>query len=141
MAHPELMLIFFVIAFVYASVGFGGGSSYLAILAVYGLPFLDIRFIALACNIIVVAGSIIVYHRNHQINWRKILPLAAASVPMAYLGAFVWHFPVYLVYLCAMSEEATKWVLGLRRYLSRRWINNLTVQVEGLGAAAEIDPG
>ena len=87
MAHPELMLIFFVIAFVYASVGFGGGSSYLAILAVYGLPFLDIRFIALACNIIVVAGSIIVYRRNHQINWRKILPLAAASVPMAYLGA------------------------------------------------------
>ena len=63
------------------------------------------------------------------------------GVPMAYLGAFVWHFPVYLVYLCAMSEEATKWVLGLRRYLSRRWINNLTVQVEGLGAAAEIDPG
>ena len=62
------------------------------------------------------------------------------GVPMAYLGAFVWDFPVYLVYLCAMSEEATKWVLGLRRYLSRKWINNLTVQVEGLGAGtAETD--
>ena len=57
------------------------------------------------------------------------------GVPMAYIGAFVWHFPVYLVYLCAMSEEATKWVLGIRRYLSRKWINNLTVHVEGLGAA------
>jgi Na+-driven multidrug efflux pump len=56
------------------------------------------------------------------------------GVPMAYLGAFVWHFPVYLVYLCAMSEEAAKWVLGIRRYLSRKWINNLTVHVEGLGA-------
>ena len=87
MAHRELLLIFFIIAFVYASVGFGGGSSYLAILAIYGLPFLDIRFIALACNIIVVAGSIIVYQRNRQINWRKILPLVAASVPMAFLGA------------------------------------------------------
>jgi Na+-driven multidrug efflux pump len=54
------------------------------------------------------------------------------GVPMAYLGAFVFDFPVYLVYLCAMSEEATKWVLGIRRYLSRKWINNLTVQVEGL---------
>ena len=63
------------------------------------------------------------------------------GVPMAYLGAFVWHFPVYLVYLCAMSEEATKWVLGIRRYLSRRWINNLTLQVEGLGTAAESDSG
>jgi hypothetical protein len=50
---------------------------------------------------------------------------------MAYLGAFVWHLPVYLVYLCAMSEEATKWVLGIRRYLSRKWINNLTFHVEG----------
>jgi putative MATE family efflux protein len=54
------------------------------------------------------------------------------GVPMAYLGAFVFHFPVYLVYLCAMSEEATKWVLGIRRYLSRKWMNNLTVHVEGL---------
>ena len=58
------------------------------------------------------------------------------GVPMAYLGAFVWHFPVYLVYLCAMSEEATKWILGIRRYLSRKWINNLTVHVEGLGAGS-----
>lgn len=55
------------------------------------------------------------------------------GVPMAYLGAFVFDLPVYLVYLCAMSEEATKWILGIRRYLSRKWINNLTVHVEGLG--------
>lgn len=54
------------------------------------------------------------------------------GVPMAYLGAFVWHLPVYFVYLCAMSEEATKWVLGVNRYFSRKWINNLTMHVEGL---------
>ena len=54
------------------------------------------------------------------------------GVPMAYFGAFIWHFPVYLVYLCAMSEEATKWILGIHRYLSRKWINNLTVHVDGL---------
>jgi putative MATE family efflux protein len=58
------------------------------------------------------------------------------GVPMAYLGAFVLHLPVHLVYLCAMSEEAAKWILGINRYLSRRWINNLTVHVEGLGAGA-----
>jgi MATE family, multidrug efflux pump len=58
------------------------------------------------------------------------------GVPMAYLGAFVWHLPVYLVYLCAMSEEATKWILGVHRYLSRKWINNLTVHVEGLDTDA-----
>ena len=57
------------------------------------------------------------------------------GVPMAYLGAFVFNFPVYLVYLCAMSEEATKWVLGIIRYRSRKWINNLTVHVEGFDSA------
>jgi MATE family, multidrug efflux pump len=54
------------------------------------------------------------------------------GVPMAYVGAFVFHFPVYLVYLCAMSEEATKWLLGILRYRSRKWIHNLAAQVEGI---------
>lgn len=49
------------------------------------------------------------------------------GVPMAYLGANVFHLPVYFVYLCAMSEEAAKWILGMRRYFSRKWIHNLTV--------------
>jgi putative MATE family efflux protein len=52
------------------------------------------------------------------------------GVPMAYIAAFKLGLPVYFVYLFAMSEEAVKWVLGIRRYLSRKWINNLTVNVE-----------
>jgi putative MATE family efflux protein len=48
------------------------------------------------------------------------------GVPLAALGAFVFHLPVYFVYLCAMSEEVAKWILGLYRYRSRKWINNLT---------------
>jgi len=51
------------------------------------------------------------------------------GVPMAWLGAFAFHFPVYFVYLCAMSEEAVKWFLGVNRYFTRRWINNLAAQV------------
>ena len=47
------------------------------------------------------------------------------GVPLAALGAFVFHLPVYFVYLCAMSEEVTKWILGIYRYRSRKWINNL----------------
>jgi putative MATE family efflux protein len=54
------------------------------------------------------------------------------GVPMAYLAAFVFHLPVYFVYLFAMSEEATKWLLGISRYRSRKWINNLAAQVEGV---------
>lgn len=53
------------------------------------------------------------------------------GVPMAYV-AFRLGLPVYFVYLFVMSEEATKWVLGIRRYLSRKWINNLTVHLEGI---------
>src|SRR5258705_4671965 len=87
MPDVEILLFFFVIAFIYASVGFGGGSSYLAILALYGLPFKEMRLIALICNIIVVTGGTIIFIRNKQVNWKKILPLALVSVPMAFLGA------------------------------------------------------
>jgi uncharacterized protein len=87
MQHWEILIFFFCIAFVYASVGFGGGSSYLAVLALYALPFKEIRLIALICNIIVVTGGTLIYIRNKQVNWKKIIPLVAASVPMAFLGA------------------------------------------------------
>lgn len=61
------------------------------------------------------------------------------GVPVAYLAAFVFHLPIHLVYLGAMSEEATKWVLGIRRYFSRKWINNLTVHVEGLEVGTPVE--
>jgi putative MATE family efflux protein len=54
------------------------------------------------------------------------------GVPMAYLGANIFHLPVYLVYLCAMTEEATKWILGISRYRSRKWIHNLAAQVDAV---------
>jgi putative MATE family efflux protein len=54
------------------------------------------------------------------------------GVPLAALGAYYFHLPVYFVYLLAMSEELTKWALGLYRYRSRKWINNLALHVEGL---------
>lgn len=87
MAHPEIILFFSIIAFVYASVGFGGGSSYLAILVFYALPFKETRLIALVCNIIVVTGGTIVFLMHKQVDWRKIIPLVIAGVIMAFLGA------------------------------------------------------
>jgi uncharacterized membrane protein YfcA len=87
MEHWELLFFFLLIAFIYASVGFGGGSSYLAILAVYALPFKEIRLVALLCNIIVVTGGTIIFIRNKQTDWKKILPIALVSVPLAFLGA------------------------------------------------------
>ena len=87
MTHWEIIIFFMIIAFIYSSVGFGGGSSYLAILALYALPFKEIRLIALICNIIVVTGGTIIFIKNNQVDWKKILPLVIISVPMAFLGA------------------------------------------------------
>lgn len=87
MEHWEIIFFFFAIALIYASVGFGGGSSYLAILAVYALPFKEIRLIALLCNIIVVTGGTIIFIRNKQTDWKKIIPVGVISVPLAFIGA------------------------------------------------------
>ncbi len=54
------------------------------------------------------------------------------GVPLAAMAAFLLHLPIYFVYLFAMSEEFTKWALGLYRYRSRKWINNLANQVGGM---------
>src|SRR4051812_17676193 len=75
MPHWELLIFFFAIACIYASVGFGGGSSYLAILALYHFPFAEMKLTALLCNIIVVTGGTMIYIWRDQVNWRKVLPL------------------------------------------------------------------
>jgi uncharacterized membrane protein YfcA len=87
MQHWELIIFFLVIAAIYASVGFGGGSSYLAVMTFYALPFQEMKLTALVCNIIVVTGGTIIFIKNKEVNWKKILPLIVVSVPMAFLGA------------------------------------------------------
>lgn len=54
------------------------------------------------------------------------------GVPMAYLGAFVFKFPVYLVYLMLVSEEFVKMVVGLVRFFSKKWINDVTMKMASL---------
>ena len=81
-----LIPIFFVISVIYSSAGFGGGSSYLAILALFPLEFTEIRMMALLCNIVVVSGSVYVFYKNGFLSFRKVFPLILLSVPFAYLG-------------------------------------------------------
>jgi uncharacterized membrane protein YfcA len=88
----EIILFFFVflsIALVYSSVGFGGGSSYLAVLALSGLPFGEVRLTAMACNIAVVLGNTTLFRRSGWWDGRKYLPFVAAGMPMAFLGALI----------------------------------------------------
>ena len=83
---PLLYPIFFLIAAVYATAGFGGGSSYLAVLALWSVPTDEMRLIALTCNIIVAGGGVLHFARAGELPWRAALPLVLASVPCAYLG-------------------------------------------------------
>ena len=71
----EFRGLFLLIAILYSSVGFGGGSSYLAVLSLSSLAFVQIRAIALLCNIVVVTGGTYIFIKNKQFNWKKILPL------------------------------------------------------------------
>ena len=59
-----------------------------------------------------------------------ILTMWIIGVPLALLGAFVFHWPVYWVYLLVQFEELVKASIALRRFFSRRWIHNLTVDRE-----------
>ncbi len=85
----ELIILFFVVAFVYSSVGFGGGSSYLAILAMWSLDYQMLRLMALICNIVVVSGGSYLYWKNGYLRWKKIGPLILLSVPAAFLGGYL----------------------------------------------------
>lgn len=83
-----LIFAFFIIALVYSSVGFGGGSSYLAMLAmpIFGLSQTLIRPTALLCNLIVVTGGCIIFYKSGKLKWRDVWPYIIANVPLAYLG-------------------------------------------------------
>ncbi|MDR9458117.1 MAG: sulfite exporter TauE/SafE family protein [Salegentibacter sp.] len=81
-----LPFIFFFIALFYSSVGFGGGSSYLAILSLFLTEFYEIRSTALILNICVVSIGILGFLRNRVISLRLFWPFLVTSIPMAYLG-------------------------------------------------------
>jgi len=81
-----LPILFFITAILYSSVGFGGGSTYLALLLIWDVPYYVFPVIALLCNIIVVTGNSINYIRAGNHNFRLLLPFLVGSIPFAFLG-------------------------------------------------------
>ena len=81
-----LSILFFITAILYSSVGFGGGSTYLALLLVWGVPYFIFPVIALSCNIIVVSGNCFNYIRSGNLNIKLLFPYLIASIPMSYFG-------------------------------------------------------
>lgn len=81
-----LPFVFVAIALVYAAAGFGGGTAYLAVLALAGVGYLTIPQIVLACNVIVTAGGVWHFRRGGHYEMGRILPFFVLSIPMAYAG-------------------------------------------------------
>jgi hypothetical protein len=81
-----LALAFFAVALAYSSVGLGGGSSYTALLAIFGFGAAGIPLLSLAMTLLVTTIGSFNFLRAGHVRVRLILPFLASSVPLAYLG-------------------------------------------------------
>ena len=81
-----LSFLFFITAISYSSVGFGGGSTYLALLLIWDIPYHIFPILALLCNIIVVLNSSFNYVSSGNHNFKFLIPFLLGSVPLAFVG-------------------------------------------------------
>ena len=84
-----LSIFFLITSILYSSVGFGGGSTYLALMLIWEIPFYIIPILALCCNIIVVSGNSINYVRSGNLNLNLLIPYLIGSIPFAFFGASI----------------------------------------------------
>src|SRR6187551_1192558 len=82
-------ILLFVVAFLYASVGHGGASGYLALMAIFSIAPEVMKPTALLLNLFVSLTSFIQFYRGKHFLWNIFLPLALASIPLAFIGGMV----------------------------------------------------
>jgi uncharacterized membrane protein YfcA len=100
-----LAVIFAMVAFFYASVGLGGGSSYTALLAIFGAGAAAIPMVSLTLNVLVTTVGSLVFLSQRHARLRLILPFLISSIPMAYVGGML-HLPKELFYLVLLVSLA-----------------------------------
>ena len=82
-------ILLFLVAFLYSSVGHGGASGYLALMAIFSISPDVMKPTALLLNLFVSLTSFVQFYRGKHFNWRIFLPFAITSVPMAYVGGLI----------------------------------------------------
>lgn len=103
MSLAVLCLCFFAIAVLYSSAGFGGGSSYIALLIVAHVPIADVRFVGLICNIIVVSGACYHFYKADLLRPKELFPIVFLSIPFAFIGGLITpHTDVYKTILAVL---------------------------------------
>jgi uncharacterized membrane protein YfcA len=127
-----LVAAFFLTALLYASVGFGGGSTYIALLVLAGVSAQLVPVVAPLCNIVVVTGGTIRFARAGLVPWRRVLPLVIVSAPLAYLGGFT---PIKQATFIAILG-ASLFVAGLLLLFQRTWAAEATRKTTTVGEAA-----
>ncbi|UGS21641.1 sulfite exporter TauE/SafE family protein [Flavobacterium cyclinae] len=89
LSSPLLFLLLPIVAFLYASVGHGGASGYLALMSLFAFPITFMKPTALLLNILVSGISFYFYYREKNFKWNLFYPFVITSIPFSFLGGFL----------------------------------------------------
>ncbi|WP_246156053.1 sulfite exporter TauE/SafE family protein [Sphingorhabdus profundilacus] len=125
--------LFALVALIYASVGFGGGSTYTALLGLWGIDYALIPIISLLCNIVVVSGGSYRFVRAGLVKWPQVMPLLLVSAPLAFIGGLVplkqWLFLMILG--SALLISAVALIVQPERMAPRRISKRMLLVLSG----------
>ena len=111
---PLLLLLLPIVAFLYASVGHGGASGYLALMSLFALPITFMKPTALLLNILVSGISFYFFYRAKNFKWNLFYPFAITSIPFSFLGGFLTvDSKIYKIILGTLLLFAVFRLLGL----------------------------
>jgi uncharacterized protein len=112
--NPLLLILLAIVAFLYASVGHGGASGYLALMSLFAFPITYMKPTALVLNILVSGISFYFYYREKKFDWKLFYPFAITSIPFSFLGGFLKvETHLYKIILASVLLFAVAKLLGL----------------------------
>ena len=100
-------ILLFIIALLYASVGHGGASGYLALMGIWGISQVTAKPVALTLNCVVSFIAFVSFYKKGYFNWKLFLYLILGSIPFAYLGGSF-----------SISDKYYKIILGILLFLT-----------------------
>lgn len=111
---PLLLILLLLVAFLYASIGHGGATGYLALMSLFAFSPSSMKTTALVLNILVSAISFFFYYREKQFDWKLFYPFAISSIPFAFLGGMIKiETHLYKIILGTVLLFAVARLLGL----------------------------
>jgi uncharacterized membrane protein YfcA len=111
---PLLLILLLLVAFLYASVGHGGASGYLALMSLFAFPVTFMKPTALVLNILVSAISFYFYYREKKFEWKLFYPFAITSIPFSFLGGIITiETHIYKIILATVLLFAVARLIGL----------------------------